>query len=698
MTKTFTSCFKTLASLLVALMCCWNITYAQVTSFPTTENFDGETICENEAFAPADNGDCPLIGTWSQDDGDDFDFSVETDATPSGSTGPSADHTGGGNFLFCETSGAGASSTFIIEGNDDGYDVSALSCPFVEVWYHAFGLSVVSGQVHLEASSDGGTTYTSIASVIGPDSEDTWKLLQGNLSSFAGATVHLRIRVFTGTSFDSDIGIDDVSVFDNPTPPTDLALSGLSSSAGCNASTSETITVSATNNSCSDIAAGDAEATIEVNGGGEITEALPAIPAGATVTYTFTATFDFSIPNTYTVDANVDFTAASGIVDDTPANNGVIGAALSISEFFGNIDANNPAYVESFEADNGGWVTVDVNGNTTMDLGTPPAGQTNINAASDGTMAWFSGGSATSPVTTGEFYNANELVFFQTGCFDMSCMETATFSIDVNWDSETNFDGLTIGFNTDGGTTFSILGIDDGADTGTSDGTGVNWYNSTIGAIGVPGWTGDCDDPADAQCSGGFVTATHDISFLAGASNVRFAVIFASDGSVQDGEGAAWDNVSITGDTTNPSCVGCTDANAANFSASAVYDDGNCLFPGCTDATACNFDSAANDDDGSCAFGTCGDGNCDTACGETAANCADCANTVLGCTDATACNFDVAANSDDGSCEFTSCVGCTDATACNFNSTATTDDGSCEFTSCVGCTNAAACNFNSTAT
>ena len=35
---------------------------------------------------------------------------------------------------------------------------------------------------------------------------------------------------------------------------------------------------------------------------------------------------------------------------------------------------------------------------------------------------------------------------------------------------------------------------------------------------------------------------------------------------------------------------GCTDASAANYSDTAVTDDGSCLYPGCTDPTALNYD------------------------------------------------------------------------------------------------------------
>lgn len=705
MTRTFTNCSKILATLFIAVLCCWNVAYAQV------ETFDGETLCENTAFSPADNGDCPLVGTWSQDASDDFDFSVEADATPSGSTGPSVDHTQGdgvnGKFLFTEASG-GANSTFTLNGPAAGYDLDALGAPAFQVWYHAFGTNVDIAELHLEVSTDGGTVYTSEFSIIGFTSEDLWKEATLLLTSFSGI-VHLRVRVVTGGDFASDIGLDDVGVIDASAP--DVALTGASAPISCGGDSETPVTITVTNNSATDVVAGELEATFEVTTGpvlsGPFTESLPAILSGESVDYTFTATADLSIPGDYTVDINVDFTAASGLVDNNPLDNGVVGAALSISESFGSIDGNSPAYVESFEAGDGGWTIVDVGTNpSSMVVGTPPT------SPLDGTQAWFHDSSIA--INAGESYNANELVFFETGCFDMSCMETATFSIDINFDSETNWDGATVGYNTDGGTEFTILGIEDGAGTGTSDGTGVNWYNDTdIDGIAneIDGWSGDCDDGA-TDCSGGWLTATHDISFLAGFPNVRFAVIFGSDGSFQLGEGFAWDNVQVTGDTTDPACLGCTDLAACNYDPVAVYDDGvtceytscagctdetacnydaeatiddeSCDFSclGCTDVNACNYDDTATIDDGSCNLGFCGDGVCDLDCGEDIDDCIDCSGTVTGCTDETACNFDAAANTDDNSCEYVSCAGCTDETACNYNADATIDDSSCIYGSC----------------
>ena len=259
-----------------------------------------------------------------------------------------------------------------------------------------------------------------------------------------------------------------------------------------------------------------------------------------------------------------------------------------------------------------------------------------------------------------------------------------------------------------------------------------------------------------------------------------------------------WNSSTCECDVTTVTVLGCTDATACNYNASANCDDSSCVpntdpgtcntdctagdleewnsstcecdvttvtVLGCTDATACNYNASANCDDDSCTSsadpGTC---NTDCTAGDLEEwNVATCecdviSTPILGCTDATACNYDANATCDDGSCtssadpgtcntdctagdleewnvatcecEVTtvSVLGCTDATACNYDAAANCDDGSCTSsadpgtcnTDCtagdleewnvatcecevvsspvLGCTDATACNYDAAAT
>ncbi|MCP4848200.1 MAG: hypothetical protein GY899_09675, partial [Verrucomicrobiaceae bacterium] len=95
-----------------------------------------------------------------------------------------------------------------------------------------------------------------------------------------------------------------------------------------------------------------------------------------------------------------------------------------------------------------------------------------------------------------------------------------------------------------------------------------------------------------------------------------------------DGNGIPWEENQIP--IPQLSVLGCTDATACNYNASANVDDGSCDLPnGCGDPLYLEYDASV----------TCSDAS---ACLTLIVN---------GCTDATACNYNASANVDDGSCD-----------------------------------------------
>jgi hypothetical protein len=141
--------------------------------------------------------------------------------------------------------------------------------------------------------------------------------------------------------------------------------------------------------------------------------------------------------------------------------------------------------------------------------------------------------------------------------------------------------------------------------------------------------------------------------------------------------------------------TGCTDPSACNFLATALNDNGTCIYPGCTDETACNYDpSPPCVDNDNCAFpdfaydcaGAClsdfdGDGICDEL-------------EIGGCTDPLACNFASGATDDDCSCAYPLYP-----LDCNGNCYIDTDgDGVCDGAEIAGCDDPVGCNYNGDAT
>ena len=176
-----------------------------VVSLPYTENFDGFATCGTGCGTT-----CPLSGGWLNDPNDDMDWTTDAAGTGSTGTGPSGDNTtGNGNYLYTETSGTACNNA---EANalSPCIDLTGASCPFAQFAYHQFGAA--QGTMFMDVSTDQGNTWTNEFSSTG-DQGDQWNTALVDLSAYSG-TIRLRFRSLTGTTFTSDMAIDDVSVID----------------------------------------------------------------------------------------------------------------------------------------------------------------------------------------------------------------------------------------------------------------------------------------------------------------------------------------------------------------------------------------------------------------------------------------------------------------------------------------------------
>jgi hypothetical protein len=231
-----------------------------------------------------------------------------------------------------------------------------------------------------------------------------------------------------------------------------------------------------------------------------------------------------------------------------------------------------------------------------------------------------------------------------------------------------------------------------------------------------------------------------------------------SDETVTGGRLNAFNSVSLAMLNCN-SDLGCTDAEACNYSPEAIEDNGSCLYfddcmicggdnsscVGCTDSEACNYSSENIFDDGSCIYGSgvaiyVGGGSWDEEISwvltfgteEIASGGAENQELCLGdgCyslamydswgdgwngamysivdlltgyviiagdLDAAMFGNTTSSGEDFFSIGDVNCgLGCTDALACNYDPDATQDDSSCDY-DCSGCTNPEACNYDPSA-
>ena len=222
-------------------------------------------------------------------------------------------------------------------------------------------------------------------------------------------------------------------------------------------------------------------------------------------------------------------------------------------------------YTEGFETGSGGWTP----GGTASEwsLGTPikPV----ISSAGAGTRSWITG------TLTQSFYANNQNSTLTSPCFDFTGLTAPYIRFLLFWETERKYDGASLQYSIDNGSTWTTLGSNADAVACPSS----NWFNTTgITALGgADGWSGNIQPTA--PCTGGagngsgaWVLAQRGMPQLAGRSNVRFRFRFAS-GSVCNGyDGFAVDNIWIgEAPSTDASFTySCTGANSVSFTANTT--------------------------------------------------------------------------------------------------------------------------------
>ena len=488
---------------------------AQISSFPNTTNFESEGLCGTSC-----TGSCALTGVWRNGDQYGFvqagtDWLSEDGPTPSTTTGPDIDHTLGsatGKYAYIETSGCNNVPAHLVS---DVYDFTALTAPKISFWYHMFGATMGTMSVDVDSSGLGNWDLNVVPSWT--DNVDLWQLKEISLAAYAGkSNVRIRIRGNTGTSFTSDMAVDDITVF-QPLQ-NDLEHVSVLAGGGCGNSTTTPVEITLVNAGSDTIDAGTAIPVSFQIGATVVTDTIiTTMPylANDTFSYTFVNGFaDLSGPGIVIIDSWVDWDSAPGNDSSTVNAQGI----PIISTY---------PYYEDFEAGQNGWIIN--NGATgTWAFGTPA--KTTINSAGSGVNSFVTGGLGTG------FYVDFENSYVEGPCFDFTNICDPVISMKVWWNAEFSWDGMNVTYSTDGGTTWSLVG---------AYGDPNNWYtdNSIVGAPGgdQSGWSGRA---STTNGSGGWVTARHRIAGAGGNSTVKIRFNFGTDGSVTD-DGVAFDDVKI---------------------------------------------------------------------------------------------------------------------------------------------------------
>ena len=183
--------------------------FSQTITLPHVEDFELFPTCSGSCGAT-----CNLINGWTNATGDYGDWTVDINGTSSSNTGPSADHTLGnstGHYLYIEASSPCFPSRdfFLVSPL---CDFTGANAPQLSFWYHMYGTSM--GTMSVEVSTDGGATWGSPIWTQSGDKGDVWLEANINLDAYANDSIHLRVTGVTGSSFTSDMAVDDFTFFD----------------------------------------------------------------------------------------------------------------------------------------------------------------------------------------------------------------------------------------------------------------------------------------------------------------------------------------------------------------------------------------------------------------------------------------------------------------------------------------------------
>jgi hypothetical protein len=182
-------------------------------------------------------------------------------------------------------------------------------------------------------------------------------------------------------------------------------------------------------------------------------------------------------------------------------------------------------YFWNFENGKGGWVK-DYESRNNWSFGKPD--RLKINSAASGDSAWFT-----------RYDIANQKVessSIMSPCFDFTSIERPMISMKLWKRFDLNRDG--------GALQYKIGDSKDWVYVGTLD-DGISWYNSTL-IKGRPGgdqigWTAGAANVKDAT----WTESKHKLDELVGKKDVKFRVAYGSDGTSQDNDGMAFDDIII---------------------------------------------------------------------------------------------------------------------------------------------------------
>ncbi len=174
------------------------------------------TGCIGGIAAPYNESFETALGGWTQNSGDDLDWTRDANGTSSSRTGPSSADDGS-FYIYVEASGNGTgypNKQAIL--TSPCFDLGAATAATFSFKYHMFGANDF-GSLDVEASNDEGASWTSIWNRSG-NQGNSWQTATIDLAAYLGTGVQLRFNRVTGGTWRADAAIDAVSLITGSDP------------------------------------------------------------------------------------------------------------------------------------------------------------------------------------------------------------------------------------------------------------------------------------------------------------------------------------------------------------------------------------------------------------------------------------------------------------------------------------------------
>ncbi len=184
-----------------------------VSTYPYLQDFENLSLCTVGGGTQS----CDLSAAgWVQGANgaeDNDDWRVNTGGTVSGDTGPDDDRTfgnGTGKYIYTEATSNPIQRSFAYS---PCFQITGLSNPILAFFYHMYGSEM--GTLVVEVTANGGGSWDTLWTQSGQvqmDESDPWELVTISLYAYNNQTISFRFNGLTGTTFRSDMALDDIYV------------------------------------------------------------------------------------------------------------------------------------------------------------------------------------------------------------------------------------------------------------------------------------------------------------------------------------------------------------------------------------------------------------------------------------------------------------------------------------------------------